>query len=452
MSAVTRTLAAFAAASRFEAVPEPVRCEGVRAFVNWIGCAAGGAREACMDRAAAVLGDFTGAGDAIVIGRPERVNLLEAAFLNAMGSAALSFNDTHYATVAHPSSPVGAAAWSIAQHRPVTGAEFIHAIILGIEVQCRVGNVLSVPPAACGVGLSMQGLVGVIGAAVTAGRLLGLDAATLAVAMGLAANQSAGLREAHATMGSPFTPGHAARGGLLAALLAARGFTCSDSMIEGAKGFGVSFGTQPNFSAALAGLGETWETAALAYKPYPCGFVIHPVIDACLDIATRPGFDATRIARVELDVDPLCVKLTSRPTPANRNHATVSFQHWTAASLLAGEAGIAQLAESVVHDPRVAALRARVSATTVDGLGREAARACVTLEDGRTFRADVKHARGSAGRPMGDADIATKTRGQLRLVFDAGTAQTILARSQGVAALPRVDALCRVVGQAALLA
>src|SRR5438132_11051333 len=126
----------------------------------------------------------------------------------------------------------------------------------------------------------MAGLVGGIGAAVAAGLMLGLDAPKLTAAIGVAANQSAGLREAHATMASHYTPGHAARCGLQSALLAGVGYSCTPAMLEGPKGFAVCFASQPQPEATLADLGEAWEIADLAFKPYPTGFVVHPVIDA----------------------------------------------------------------------------------------------------------------------------------------------------------------------------
>ena len=238
--------------------------------------------------------------------------MLNAAFINAMSSAAVAFNDTHFATVAHPTSPVAAALLALAERQPMTGVDFLHALILGIEIQCRIGNILFTPPAECNIGLSMAGLVGGIGAAVAAAKAMGLNETGIATALGHAANQAGGLRESHATMGSQFTPGHTARCGLMSTLLAARGFTCSDTMIEGEKGFGVSFGTQPNFDAAVEGLGKSFEITTLAYKPYPCGFVVHPVIDACLDLARDNTFNAEDIVRVELTVSPLAARLADR--------------------------------------------------------------------------------------------------------------------------------------------
>ncbi|HTP95669.1 MAG TPA: MmgE/PrpD family protein [Burkholderiales bacterium] len=447
MTGTTRALARFVVSSRFDTLPPQVAHEGVRAFVNWIGCAAGGAREDCVEKALGLLAEFNGAREAVVVGRGERLDALNAAFVNSMSSSALSFNDTHYATVAHPTSPVAAALFALAQRRPIAGRDFVHALALGDEIQCRIGAILCTAPAECGVGLSMQGLVGGIGAAAAAARVLGFDEDRMAIAIGLAANQSSGLREAHATMGSPFTPGHAARCGLLAALLAGRGYTCSDSMLEGVKGFAVSFGLRPNLDAAVDGLGRRYEILDLAYKPYPCGFVIHPIIDACLDIARRQDFDAAQVERIELTVNPLALQLCNRPEPKNRAHAMVSLQHWTAVSLLHKLAGIAQVTDAMVHDPAVAGLRSRVAAGADPGVAREAATARVTLRNGKVFESKVLHSIGSAGYPLSDDDLSTKTRGQLRLAYRDDAAERILAESWRITELPRVDALCEMAGK-----
>ncbi len=442
MNGITRTLARYASTSRFEAMPAAVRHEGVRAFVNWAGCAAGAARDDGVQLALEFLSEFNGEATSVVVGRREKLDALNAAFINSMSSAALSFNDTHFTSVAHPTSPVAAAALSMAQRQPVTGGDFIHALILGVELQCRVGNILSVAPAECGVGLSMQGLVGGIGAAVAAGKILGLDESGMATAIGHAANQSGGLREAHATMGSYYITGHAARCGLMAALLAARGYTCADTMIEGVKGFAVSYGSRPNLEAAVDKLGEKFEILTLAYKPYPSGFVVHPVIDACLDAARNHALDARSIERIELTVNPLALQLCNRPNPADSMQALVSFQHWAAVSLIYRAAGLAQVTEAVVHDPAVAELRRKVVATVDAGLGREAAIARIVMKDGRKLETAVAHCRGSVGRPLTDEDISEKTRGQLQIAFPAEVAEKILAECWRIEACPRVDALC----------
>jgi len=395
-----------------------------------------------------VLGEFNGGPAAVIVGRRERLDALNAAFVNSLSSGALAFNDTHYRSVAHPTSPVAAALLALAERQRLSGEAFVHALILGDEIQCRIGNVLVTPPAESSVGLSMAGLVGTIGAAVAAGKAMNFDEAQMTTAIGLAANQSAGLRESHGTMASQFTQGHAARCGLMAALLARRGYTCTPSMLEGPKGFAASFATGANLDAATVGLGETFEIADLAYKPYPSGFVVHPIIDACLDIVQAHRFDTGRIERVELTVNPLALQLCNRPAPKTRNQLLVSLQHWAAAALVERAAGLEQTREALVGDATIAGLRAKVVTTASVEMGREAACAVVVLNDGRRLEATVPRCRGSEGRPLTDDDISAKTLGQLRIAYDGAKAAALLAASWRIGEYPEVAALCAMLGVA----
>ena len=443
MKAITRMLARYAHSSQFDALPPAVRHEGARAFVNWIGCAAGGAREGEVELMLEVLGEFSGAKQTTIVGRSEKLDALNAAFINSMSSAALAFNDTHNPTVAHPTSPVAAALLALAERRPLTGKELLHALILGIEIQCRVGNILCVPPAECQVGLSTQGLLGGIGAAVAVAKVMALDEDGITTAIGLAANQASGLRESQSTMGSHFIPGHAARCGLLAALLASRGFTCSDSMIEGAKGFAASFASRPNLDAAVGQLGKAFEITTLAYKPYPSGVVIHPIIDACLDIVKSGPLAAENIERIELTVNPLAVKLTDLVDPRNRGQGLVSMQHWAVITLTHGAAGIAQVTDALVRDAVVSRLRRKVVHTSTGNMPWEAADVRVLLKNGKQLQGSVQHCRGSAGRPLDDADITEKTRGQLRTAYPDAPAERILAQAWRIEECLRVDQFCK---------
>ena len=442
MTDISATLASYIASSTFEALPPAIRRDGARAFVNWVGCAAGGSREDIVERALGFLAEFGGAATATLVGRPEKLDALNATYINALSSTVLMFNDTHAATVAHPTGPVAAALLALAERCPLSGREFLHALILGIEIQCRVGNILCVPPAECAAGLSMGGLVGGIGAAAAAAKVLGLDAEGTATAIGLAANHATGLRQAHASMANSLTPAHAARCGLMAALMAARGVTCSESMIEGPKGFAASYANRPNLESAVDGLGRKFEIAALSYKPYPAGFVSHPVIDVCLEIAQQDGFDAFRVERIELTVNPLVAKLMDRPEPENLAEAVMSIQHWAAVSLGCRAAGVAQTTEAVARMPRVLELRRRVALKFDPATGSDAARVEVLLKDGAKREASVLHCRGSAERPLSDDDITEKTCGQLLTVFSAELAESIIAECWRIEEIPRAGALC----------
>jgi 2-methylcitrate dehydratase PrpD len=227
----------------------------------------GGCREASVEAALAAFAPFAGPPQATVIGRGLRLDLPRAALMNGLASSQHAYNDTHLRTVAHPTGPTLAPLLALAEHETLSGAQLLHALVLGIEVQCRVGLMLVTPPAEAAVGLSTQGVLGALGAAAAAGKALGLDEQRMVWAIGIASALAAGHRETHATMAGHLVPANAARAGLEAALLAAAGFTCGEAALEGEKGFARVYAREPNAAAALDGLGARWEIEALTYKP-----------------------------------------------------------------------------------------------------------------------------------------------------------------------------------------
>lgn len=429
---VTRALARFVVDSRFDALPEPVRHEGRRAFVNWLGCVFGGCRTEAVEKALPLFDAFSGPRDATVIGRGKRLDVFGAAFINSMSNAARSYNDTHLRTVAHPTASVAAALLVMAETRPVRGADFLHALILGVEVQCRVGNILVTPPARSHFALSMIALAGGIGAATAVAKLLQLDEQRTIYAIGLAAAQAGGTRATHGSSGGRMLSGEAARAGLMSALLAERGFDTPDEVFAGPKGFANAHAENADPTVAVAGLGREYEILSLAYKPYPCGIVVHPVIDVCLDLVREYRFAADEVEQVMLFVPEAAIQLTGRKDPTDSNKAGTSIYHWAAASLLYRAAGLAQGATDCVRDPRVIAMRERVAAAADATLAADAARAEIHLRNGRVLRASVEHARGSVGRPLTDGELSEKFLGQAELVLDGAAARDLLDRGWGL--------------------
>ena len=443
MTGLTRQLAGYATSTTLADIPLVVQREGVRAFLNWFGCALGGARELPVLTALAVIREQQMPPQATVLGHDLRVDLQNAALLNCLSSNLTAFDDTHLASVTHPTCTVASAMLAVAEAGKISGADFLLALILGIEIECRIANVLTTPPARSNVGLYMTSLVGGIGAAIGCGRLLGLTEDQMLHAIGIAASQASGFREAHPTMSLGFVPGHAARSGLFAAQLAAKGFTNIETSLEGTKGFAHVYADPPNFAAGIAGLGIDFEVMRNAYKPYPCGIVIHPQIDACLEIAATPGFDPHTIERVELTVEPLTLTLCDRPDPQDSMQAAVSLYHWTAAALLHRRAGLEEGVNSMVRDPDMIALRRRIKAIPDPTLDRAEAKAAVYLKDGRCLTAHVTHCRGSLARPMTDAELQQKFVSQVSRNLPAVQAGNLAALCWSLPTLGDVGAEIR---------
>jgi len=405
-SGITKTLAAFVADTGWDDVPERVRHEAKRSILNFMGTTLAGCREETIGIALASLQEFSSGRQATVIGRTERLDALSAAFLNAAAGNIADFDDTHLRTVIHPTAPVAPALFALAELRRVTGPELLLAFTLGVEVECRIGNAIS--PEHYARGWHITSTCGFFGAAAAAGKLLGLDAERMLWALGAAATQSSGLVEPLGTPVKSISVGNAARNGLWSALLAERGFKGPAAPLEGRQGFFSAMGVPPDWSALTNGLGETWELSLNAYKPYPAGVVVHPVIDAVLALRAQRPIAAESVSRIVVRGHPLLGARTDRPHVTTGREAQVSVQHCVAAALVFGRAGLEQFTDASVRDPAVLALRAKVKVEQDPAIAVDAAAVQIWTTSGEERSILVPHARGSSALPMSDHDIEEK--------------------------------------------
>lgn len=403
---VTKNLARFVVAARWDDIPDTVRHAAKRALLNVFAVALAGCRAGPVEIALQSLAEFSERRQATIIGRSERMDSLSAAFLNAASANAFDFDDTHVPTVIHPTAPVAPALFALAERRPVSGAELLLAFILGVELACRIGRAIS--PGHYTKGWHITATCGVFGAAAGAGTLLGLDERRMIWALGNAATQSCGLCECLGWPAKSIGVGNAARNGLWSALLAEKGFEGPPEPIAGVQGFLNAMAEPPDWAALTDGLGETWELAQNAIKPYPCGFVIHPFLDVVLDWRRQHPADA--IERVVLRGNPLLSDRTDRPDISTGAESQVSVQHAVAAALVLGQAGLAQFTDGCARDPAVVAMRRRIAVVRDPAVATIAAQVELCTADGRTHRLSTPAARGSPANPMSDRDVEEKLR------------------------------------------
>jgi 2-methylcitrate dehydratase PrpD len=424
MTDVTRTVAQYALRSRWSDLPAPVQHEAKRIFLNWLGCALGGSAHPAVASAQAAIGEFSGPPRYTVLGRQTRMDIASAALLNGLSASAYAFDDTHLDTIAHPSAPSGAALLALAERQRVGGTEFLHALILANEIQCRMSKALAVAPASCHVGLYMTGITGAFGVAAAVGRLMGLREQQMIWAMGIGAAQGSGFRATHASMVSGFIPAHAGRNGLVGALMAAKDFTCTEHFLAARNGFGDVFASPANLDALTDRLGGHFECMRVAAKPYPAGVFIHPAIEACLKLSAAVG--AEQIESVHLQVHPLGIGLTGKREPQGAYEAQVSVYHWAAAALVKRAAGLTEASDAAVADLHIIAMRDRVGVDADDALRADEAIATLTLRDGTTRRIHVQHCLGSATRPMPDRALEEKFLSQTDGVLTRARAQQLI--------------------------
>ncbi|EJL82851.1 hypothetical protein involved in propionate catabolism, partial [Herbaspirillum sp. CF444] len=368
--------------------------------------AVGGPRHETVDIAVSALTPFSGPAQASLLGRSERFDIMNAAFINGVSSHIFDFDDTHLKTIIHPAGPVVSALLALSEYHPISGKDFLNAAILGVETECRIGN--AVYPNHYDVGWHITGTAGVFGAAAAAGKVLGLDEQKMVWALGLAASQPVGLRESFGSMNKSFNPGRAASNGLFAALLASKGYTSSDGMIEARRGWANTISTKQDYREITEGLGQRYEAALNTYKPFACGIVIHPALDAAIQLRNQYKLTADQIAGISLKVHPLVIELTGKKTPRIGLEGKFSIYHSVAVAIIEGAAGERQYSDRAVQDSTVIALRDKVTAIIDPAIKPEQVDMTITLKDGRTLHKYIEHAIGSLEVPMSDQQLEAK--------------------------------------------
>lgn len=438
---VTRTLARYIVAARPGDLPEAVRKEAARTLLNWVGCAVGGSRHETVNIAIAALAPFSGRPEATVLGRAQRLDMFHAALMNGISSHVFDFDDTHLKTIVHPAGPVASAILAVAEHPPVRGDQFLNALVLGAEVECRIGN--AVYPEHYDAGWHITGTVGPFGAAAAAGKLLNLSEQQMVWALSLAATQPVGLREMFGTMTKSFHPGRAAQNGLTAALLASKNFTSSDQGIEAARGWANVLSTARKYGEITQDLGRRFELALNTYKPFPCGIEIHPAIDGAKQLRRQHNLTAERIERIELKVHPLVLELTGKKSPQSGLEGKFSVYHAVAAAIVRGSAGEREFSDSAARDPAIVAMRGRVTAEVVRAVAEDQVHIFIQLKDGILLEKQIDHAIGSVRNPMTDAQLEAKFSAQADEVLGPKRVRRLMDLCWGVEKLPKVSDLAR---------
>jgi 2-methylcitrate dehydratase PrpD len=435
---ITKILAEYVAAHPSRGWNDAVDHEAHRTFLNWLGCAVGAAQHEAADVALAAVAELQPAPQATVAGRSERVDMASAALVNGITSHTFDFDDTHLKTIIHPAGPVASALLALAEHQGMSGREVADALVLGTDVACRLGNL--VYPEHYDRGWHITGTTGMLGAAAGCARLLKLDAQKTQMALGIAASQPIGLREQFGTMTKPFHPGAAARAGLMSALLAAKGFTSSPRALEAPRGWAQVVSTKTAWNEATDELGQRFEISFNSYKPFACGIVIHPSIDACVQLREK-GVRAEDVARIELKVHSLVLELTGKKEPADGLQGKFSVYHGCAAGLIFGRAGEDEYHDAIVNRADMVALRRKVVAIVDDGIDEASADVTAYLADGHKVHVFVEHAIGSLQNPMTDGMLEAKFSQLAEPVIGAGKTQQLIAACWGLGSAKDVRAL-----------
>ncbi|MBX3540621.1 MAG: MmgE/PrpD family protein [Chelatococcus sp.] len=402
------------------AVPANVNERARHLILDGIGTALAANARRMGDAFIAALAPLSISGTCPVIGRTERFAPRDAALLNGLVIHSLEFDDTHMGAVLHPTATAFAAALAAAEMTDAADDSLVTAYIAGLECGTRVGALA--PGLFQAAGFHPTGVVGIFAAALAAGKLLGLTVPQLVDAQGLALSMASGSMQflLGGGVGKRFHAGWAAQCGLVAASMAREGIAGAKGAFEGQHGLFASFTRQPVSKAkaatVLAALGSSWETLAVAVKPYPAAYYTHACIEAAIDLALANVIDITRIVRVEARVPPPVLPKIAEPHAAKAQPADVSAAQFAlpflvATALRARHFGLGELTPQTLADPAILDLARRVTCTgdaTLDFPRYYGGEVAISLDDGRVLTHRVAINLGSEDRPVGKDFILAK--------------------------------------------
>ena len=421
----TEDLARYIVDSAPERIPDALIHEGKRCLINFLAVAIYSSRDPSLDILLDVFDAEGGSPLASIVGTGVRTTLQNAALANGYLGHLEDYDDTHFPTVIHPSSPVLPAALAVGEHLHASGRDVLAASVLGMEACCRIG--MAVHPYHYDEGWHITGTTGVFGSIIAAAKLSGLDLGQMTHGLGIAGTQAAGVREVFGSMTKPFHPGRSAQSGVLASLLAQRGFTSTTEILEGRRGFAAVMSEDSHLERVNDGLGESWELMMNGLKPYACGVVNHPLIDAMVALKNSAGIDPSEVQSVSARVHPLVLELVDRPNPRVGLEGKFSYQHSMAVGLVDGAAFPAQYSDARVADPVIAGLRDRIQATIDESMAEDASEVTITLRNGQEHSQRIEHATGAPDNPMTDAQLNEKFRALVGDVFPSAEVDLMLS-------------------------
>jgi 2-methylcitrate dehydratase PrpD len=443
----TRKLAAFASGLTYAQLSEPVRREARRCLLDFLGTALGGATHPVVDVMLRAAGAWQSPPQATVLGRANRVDLLTAALVNGAAAHVQDFDDTHLASIVHPTSPVWPAILALAEVRGtgLPGERWLVAFVAGFEVECRVGAA-AFPSHDAGAYHS-TGVFGPLGAAAACSNLLGLSTDQTAMAISVAASQAAGLRVQFGTMTKSFHVGNAARSGLIAALLVEQGLDASPSAIEAERGLQNIYAPVNRRPEALTEhLGQDFQILHNSVKPYSCGVVTHPLIDSVITLRREHALAPDQVVLIEAEVHPLVINLTGEQDPRVGLEGKFSAYHCAAVALVDGVCGPEQFTDQRVVDPTVADLRRRVRLNANPEINEHEAEVAITLADGRRRTIHIPFHQGTPENPVTDQALRAKFTSLCSLSLPSDRADAICQTVERVDELTSTEpllALCR---------
>ncbi|HYB70559.1 MAG TPA: MmgE/PrpD family protein, partial [Candidatus Bathyarchaeia archaeon] len=381
-----------------------------------------------------------------IVGTGRRTGAVWAALCNGTAAHALDYDDTNFALMGHPSAPVLSAALAAGELTLADGRALLHAFLLGFEVETTLAEVINPPHYEHGWHATCT--LGTLGAAAAASRLLGLDAVQTRHALAVAASQSSGLKENFGTMTKPFHAGHAARSGVLSALMAREGWTASEHALEGPQGFFAVLGASRRVLEPLGTLGAPWKilTTGVAVKPYPSCACTHSIIDGALELRRVHGIRADQIEEMTIGVGPGVPRILIHSRPRTGLEGKFSAEFAAAAALADGRVGIATFQDARAQDPELRRLMERIRVVVDPAIPGDSerhmwTRLTVKCADGRAARIDPRPVPGHPANPLSLEALREKFAECAGLVLPADRVDSVAQMVESLDGCPDLRSL-----------
>jgi len=419
---LTHYVAEFVVRTKLSDIPPDVIELGKKSMLDGLGLALAGS--------VAKLGQITSSyvqslgvsrSDATIIGTSKKAPTRFAAFANGIGIHADDYDDTQlavapdrvYGLLTHPTAPCLPAALAVAEARGLSGRDLLLAYHVGVEVECKIAEAIS--PRHYEDGFHTTGTVGPFASAAAAAKLYGFDSERCARAFGIAASEGAGFRENFGTMTKPFHAGRAAESGLVAADLAALGWTASDEILEAPRGFFHAAGGGYDPAAIEGKLGKPWTFASpgVSIKPFPSGSLTHPGMTEMLRLIKKNNIHANQVEAVSVGTNKNMPNALIHHHPTDSLQGKFSMEFCMAALLLYGKAGLTEFTDEVVRRKEVQDMIQRIHfgvhpEAEAAGYNKMTTIIEIKLQDGRTISGRADFGKGSPVDPMSFDDVAGK--------------------------------------------
>jgi 2-methylcitrate dehydratase PrpD len=427
---ITQEIAGYVARTRYRDIPSDV-IQLARGFIlDGLGVALAGSTDQCARLVQRHVRRMGGSAECSIVGTSASAPAPQAALANGVAGHAMDYDDTQlstskeavYGLLTHPTTPVLAAVLAVGQKQKITGAEFVLGYVLGVEVECRIADAIN--PRHYQSGFHSTSTMGGLGAAMAAGKILGMKEPQLLMTLGIAASMASGLRENFGTMTKPLHAGRAAENGVTAALLARDGFTAARNILEARRGFFNAMAGGFDESKVSGRLGSPYfmKQPGISIKPYPSGSLSHPAQDLILDLVRAHDLKAEDIEHIDVGTNSNVPNALIYPMPKTALEGKFSIPFCMAIAVIERKAGIAQFQDRKVRDQKVIELMKRVTLYVDEELERLGydqvrSRVRVKLKDGRVVGDRYDVARGHPTKPMSWAELTEKFRDCAGLVL-----------------------------------